>query len=116
LGKAGRFAVGPVVWTSALALVAVSGCAFQQKKVEKELSSPAPIHCTTAEGDIRMLRSEKANVLQRMAEGVTAVYPASLVVGTIAGVEGTKLKVAAGDYNKLIDARIAAIQQKCGVE
>jgi len=99
-----------------LALGATSGCAMQQKKVEKELADPSAINCATADGDIRLLRSEKANVAERIAEGVTAIYPAGLVVGTVAGVEGTKLKVAAGEYNKKIDARIAEIQQKCGVE
>ena len=99
-----------------LALGASSGCAFQQKKVEKELADPAKINCATADGDIRLLRQEKANVAERVAEGVTAIYPAALVIGTVAGVEGTKLKVATGEYNKKIDERIAEIQRTCGVD
>jgi len=38
------------------------------------------------------------------------------VLGLITGTEGTKLKVAAGDYNNMIDKRIAEIQQTCGVQ
>lgn len=99
-----------------LALAMAGGCAFQQKSVEKELSDPSAVNCATADGDIRLLRHEKANVLQRIAEGATAIYPASLVVGVVSGTEGTKLQVAAGDYNQKIDARIAEIQQQCGVQ
>lgn len=99
--------------TPALALFAA--CAFQQKQVEQQLAKPAPINCQTAAGDIRLLQSEKAHVVQQIAEGATAIYPASLVVGLITGTEGTKLDVAIGDYNKKIDARIAEIKQTCGL-
>jgi hypothetical protein len=100
----------------ALALALSAGCAFQQKKVEEQLAQPPPIHCSTAQGDIRMLQQEKANVAQRVAEGVTAVYPASLVVGLVSGTEDTKYQVAVGEYNKKIDARIAEIKEKCGIQ
>ena len=92
-----------------------NGCALQQKKVEQELKSPAPINCATAAGDLRVLRSEKANVAQRILEGATSIYPAGAVMGILTGTEGTKLQVATGKYNDMIDARIAAIQQTCGV-
>jgi hypothetical protein len=92
------------------------GCAMEQKKVEKQLSQNAPINCATAPGDLRVLQSEKANVAQRMAEGVTAIYPASLVMGIVTGTESTKLKVAAGDYNAMIDKRINEIEQTCGIQ
>ena len=96
-------------------VAALSGCAMQQKQVEQDLQDPKRINCRTAEGDIRMLQSEKANVAQRIAEGATAIYPASLVVGVATGTEGTKLSVATGDYNDMIDARIADIRAKCGI-
>jgi len=62
-----------------------------------------------------VLQSEKANVAERIAEGVTSIYPAGLVVGLITRTEDTKLKVAAGDYNELLDRRIAEIKQTCGI-
>ena len=37
------------------------------------------------------------------------------VVGVLTGTEGTKLRVAAGDYNTQIDQRIAAIKSTCRV-
>jgi hypothetical protein len=88
-----------------------AGCAFQQEKVEQQLARPAPINCATADGDMRVLRSEKADVAQRIVEGVTAVYPADAVMGMVTGTETTKLKVAVGEYDRAIDARIAEIQR-----
>ena len=92
------------------------GCAMQQKKVEKQVTSGAPVDCRTAEGDLRMLRNEKAHVAERIAAGVTAIVPVGLVIGVVTGTEGTKLRVAIGEYDKKIDARIAEIQRTCGID
>ena len=89
-------------------------CAFQQKKVEEEMKQP--INCATAEGDIRMLQHEKAHVAEQIAEGVTAIYPAGLVIGLVTGTEKEKMRVATGKYNKMIDERIAEIKSQCGVQ
>ena len=105
-----------IVGLGVLQLALSSGCAFQQKKVEEGLQQPHPINCATADGDLRVLESEKANVVQRIAEGVTAIYPSSAIIGLVAGIEGTKLTVASGEYNKMIDARIAEIKRTCGVQ
>ena len=51
--------------------------------------------------------------LVAVAEVVLAELAGDIVV---AGTEGTKLKVATGEYNRMIDARIAEIKQTCGVE
>jgi len=95
--------------------VLATGCAFQQKQVEQQLATPGAIDCRTAPGDLRLLQQEKANVVQRIAEGATAIYPAGLVLGLVTGTEETKLKVAIGDYNDMIDKRIAEIRSTCGV-
>ena len=93
----------------------LSACAtFKQKKVLKE--SKQPINCATAEGDLRMLKSEKAHVAQQIAEGVTSLIPVGAVIGIVTGTEATKLRVSVGNYNKTIDKRIAEIQKECGVE
>ena len=109
-----RIIASSVTSISILALTLGGGCASEQKKVEKELASPDAVNCATAAGDIRVLQAEKANVAARVLEGATAIYPASAVLGVVMGVESTKLKVAAGDYNKAIDERIELIKQKCG--
>ncbi len=91
------------------------GCAMEQKKVVEELKQPAPINCATAAGDLRVLQSEKANVAERIAEGATSIYPAGAVLGIIMGTEGTKLEVAVGKYNQMIDQRMAEIKSTCGI-
>jgi hypothetical protein len=96
-----------------LIVMLAAGCALQEQQTLQSLNQP--ISCRTAEGDIRVLQNEKANVAQQVAAGVTAIAPAGIVVGMLTGTESTKLTVAAGDYNNQIDARIAAIRSQCGV-
>ena len=62
-----------------------------------------------------MLGEPDRNVEERIAEGVTSIYPAGLVLGLVMGTESTKIKVATGDYNAQISKRIAEIKQTCGV-
>jgi hypothetical protein len=92
----------------------MASCAMQQEKVEKEMKQP--INCATAEGDLRALEKEKAHVGEQIAEGVTAIVPMSLVVGVLTGTESTKFEVATGDYNKMIDKRIAEIKAQCNIQ
>ena len=62
-----------------------------------------------------MLQSEKAHVAEELAMGVTAIYPASAVMGILMGTEGTKIQVATGEYNQKIDEKIAEIRSTCGL-
>ena len=95
-------------------MISLTACAAsKQKKVEQGMDQP--ISCATAEGDIRVLQHEKAHVAQQIAEGVTAIVPVSLVVGVVTGTEKEKVKVAVGEYDKMIDKRIAEIKEKCGI-
>jgi hypothetical protein len=96
------------------AALLASGCAMQFKEEEKA-AEQTPINCSTATGDIRVLKSEKAHVVQQVAMGVTSIYPAGLVLGILTGTEGTKLQVATGEYNQMLDKKIAEIQSACGV-
>jgi len=93
----------------------MAGCATDYKKTEENLNKP-PINCFTAEGDIRVLQSEKANVAQQMAAGLQAIIPTSIVVGLITGTSGTRAQVENGEYNRMIDARIAEIKSVCGIQ
>jgi hypothetical protein len=95
--------------------VVVIACAAQFKEQEQALQQPIRINCATAEGDIRMLQHEKAHVAQQIAMGITAIAPAGIVMGVIMGTEQTKLQVATGDYNRMIDQRIADIKMTCGL-
>ena len=93
----------------------LTGCAYRFKEDEKAAAQSKPIDCATAEGELRALNSEKANVAEQIAMGVTAIVPAGLVIGLVTFTEGTKIKVAIGDYNKALDARIAEIKTQCGL-
>ena len=103
-----------IVLAICLVITLAACAASKQKKVEQEMKQP--INCATAEGDIRALGHEKANVMQRIAEGVTAIVPASIVVGIVTGTEKEKLQVGTGEYNKMIDKRIAEIKETCGIK
>jgi len=92
----------------------LTSCASSYKKGEQDVKKP--VNCATAEGDIRALKSEKAHVAQQLAAGVSAITPIGLVAGVVTGTEGTKAEVATGDYNKMLDDKIAEIQQECGLQ
>jgi hypothetical protein len=95
--------------------VLVAGCARKFKEEEKAIEREQ-VNCATADGDIRVLQSEKSHVAEQIALGVTAIYPAGALVGLVTRTEGTKLKVATGEYNKMIDQKIAEIKTNCGLE
>ena len=65
--------------------------------------------------DLRVLESEKASAAERAAEGVSAIVPAGAILGILMWTEPTKVKVATGEYNKMIDKRIAQIKDECGI-
>jgi hypothetical protein len=98
-----------------LGTLLVSGCALKQKEVMHTVDNPAPVNCATAEGDLRVLQSEKTNVAEQIAEGVTSLTPAGAALGILTLTETTKWKVAVGEYNKMIDKRMAQIKAECGL-
>jgi len=75
-----------------------------------------PINCDTAEGDIRILQQEKAHVAQQVLAGVGSIMPAGIVIGLVTRTQKTKVRVAIGKYDKMIDERIAEIKEQCEVE
>ncbi len=101
-----------IITVSVSALIA---CAMQQKEVAASLENPGPVNCATASSDIQTLENEKTNVAQQVGSGVTAIVPVGLVMGILTGTEGTKIKVATGEYNEAIDKRIKQIKMECGI-
>jgi hypothetical protein len=89
--------------------------AHKRKKIEQQLQQQ-PISCPTAEGDLRVLKSEKAHVAEQIAMGVTAIIPIGLVVGVVTLTEMEKIKISIGEYNKKIDQKIAEIKEQCDIE
>jgi len=107
--------IGTMVMAVLICLAfSVPGYAMKEKEVLEGMKQP--INCSTAEGDIRVLESEKDHVARQILDGVTAIVPAGAVLGILMGTESTKLKVATGDYNKMIDKRIAEIKSECGLK
>jgi outer membrane murein-binding lipoprotein Lpp len=92
--------------------VLTSGCAMQEKKNEASAQA-MPVNCATAEGDLRVLNSEKASTASRIGNGISMVAPIGLVAGLVTGTEKTKYQVSTGEYNKALDTKIAQIKAAC---
>ena len=92
-------------------LMLFPSCATKYKKAETEAKKP--VNCATAEADIRVLESEKAHTADRVKMGVSSVVPIGLVAGVVTGKAGTKYRVTTGEYNKMLDAKIAEIKSLC---
>jgi hypothetical protein len=90
----------------------ISGCYTAEKKMKEETMA-APVNCATADGDIRVLKDEKKTTVQRMAAGVKSIVPIALVAGVVSGQAGTKYQIATGQYNTMLDNKIAEIKQQC---
>jgi hypothetical protein len=101
-----------IAWGFGIAVL-ITGCAAQSNTREQALQQP--IYCDTAEGDIRVLQSEKNTTAQQAAAGVTSILPAGIVVGLATGTTGTRARVATGQYNRMIDERIEEIKKTCGM-
>jgi len=92
----------------------LGACASNYKKVEQDANEP--VNCATAEADLRVLESEKVHTAERIAAGASSIVPVGLVVGILTRTEKSKIRVATGAYNDMLDARIAEIKQTCGLE
>ena len=93
--------------------ISVVACAPVSKDAKEDLAQP--VNCATAPADLRALESEKAHVGKEIASGVTAIVPVSLVVNLVKGDEKEHLTVATGDYNDMLDKKIAEIKMTCGL-
>lgn len=103
------------IWILAVVLVvSLTSCASKEKKIMAGLDRP--VDCTTAEGDIRVLKSEKAHTGEQIGMGVASIVPASAVIAILSGTWTTQAKIATGEYDKMIDARIKKIQETCNVQ
>ena len=76
-------------------------------------SLKAPVNCSTAKNDIATLEEEKASVGKQMLSGVRAVFPIAAVAGILMGDYSDRVKVATGQYNSDIEAKITQIKQEC---
>ena len=98
--------------------LSMSACGMKMKKNLKHIEAEKnnPVNCATAENDIKVLQQEKAGVAEQIFAGLTSIAPPALVMGILTGTETSKIKVALGTYDKLIDARITKIKTTCKLE
>ncbi len=96
------------------AALLIAGCASPISKDAKH-AIKKPIDCRTARHDITHLRMEKASNVDRLKAGVSSVTPIGLVLGVVSGTQGDKIKVTTGEYNEMIDTKIAQIRRTCRV-
>ena len=101
--------------TAIFAGILLTGCASENKIHRGEMDAKKEINCAYAEGDIRALQSEKTTVSEQMATGITTIVPVGLVLDTVQGKTGTNASVAIGDYNDMLDKKIAEIKKTCGL-
>jgi hypothetical protein len=99
----------------AAAVVFVTACQAPVTQTEKQ-ELAAPVNCATAKSDLATLQSEKTKVGKQVLEGVSAFSPIGLVTGVATGTEKEKAQVASGEYNKMIDQKIAEIKTTCGIQ
>lgn len=93
----------------------ITACASQQTVDKGMRDAKKPINCATAEADIRVLESEKTHASEQLATGVATLVPVGLVVSVAEGNTGQNASVATGDYNEMLDNKIAEIKMRCGV-
>ena len=88
-----------------------------KKVIEKgEADIKKPINCATAAADIKMLESEKVRVDQEIAAGASSIVPIGAVVNILQLKEKDEFKVGFGEYNRMIDKKIAEIKEECKIE
>jgi len=97
-------------------LSATLGACAGSKYKKVEQSAKEPVNCATAEADLRTLKSEKVHTAERIAAGVQSIVPISLVVGLVTKTEESNWHVTTGEYNDMLDKKIAQIKQECGLD
>ncbi len=74
-----------------------------------------PIDCATAQADIQTLEGEKVSSSDQAKAGIKMVVPASAARGILHGDYLDRGKVATGEYNDAIDAKIKKIKDTCNI-
>jgi hypothetical protein len=96
-----------------LALLGASGCKTISDEARQDLASP--VQCATAQEDVARLEAEKVSVAEQIAAGVRTVLPIALVAGAVQRDLGNRARVAIGDYNRDLDAKLLQIRRECGL-
>ncbi len=114
-------ALRTVILTAAILLTLTTGCSSSRKNhspmptISEDIKADleAPVNCSTAKHDIKILEEEKASTGKQVLSGVRAVFPIAAVAGLLMGDYNDRIQVATGQYNDDIDAQIAQIKRVC---
>ena len=93
----------------------VSGCVMHRAQVEDDIKDNLAVNCSSAGNDLKVLEDEKISLVGQIASGVTMVAPIGLALGILTGTIDTKYRVTTGEYNDMLDNRIALIKNSCGL-
>ena len=100
---------------TAIFLSTVLASAEDAKMKKGEADTRKAIHCPTAEGDIRMLNSEKEHVKKQTVSGIFSITPIGLLTNAATDQSDAE-KVDIKKYDKMLDAKIAEIKKKCHIK
>ena len=89
----------------------LTSCASITKEQKALLAKP--IGCSSWEADIAALEAEKVSAAKQTAAGARSVLPAAAAVGILSGDYKNRARVATGQYNRDIEAKIAEIRRQC---
>ena len=92
-----------------IALLATA-CAPQSK--DGSMADSGKIDCTTAEADLRVLKSEQDHAMKQQQEGGNLTMVPS---GLVTEPEFSVKPMGAGQYSDYLGDRIERIQQACGL-
>ena len=106
-------ALTPLILSFALLSACSSHAPAPEKKVQASLA--APIDCSTAEADIKLLDSEKARTSQEIEDGASSIIPIGAVAHMFGGSEKESFEIGTGEYNKKLDEKIDEIKKKCNI-
>lgn len=98
-------------WLLMLTGIALLATACASQSEEESMAQPAQINCSTAQADLRVLRSEQSHVMEQALGGGTTMVPSGLVTEP----EFATGPVGAGAYSDYLNNRISQIQQACGL-
>jgi hypothetical protein len=98
-------------WLPLLTGLALLATACAPQSNDGSMAQSGQIDCTTAEADLRVLRSEQSHAMEQATGGRTMV-PSGLVTEPEYSTGGP---ISAGEYSDYLGDRISRIEQTCGL-
>ena len=98
----------PLMFFSALLI----GC--QQPVLDSEIQAMSA-DCDHIADQVASLQREEATTNERIASGIKAIIPTSAVVHLFRGELKREAKIATGEYNRMLAAKISELKRDCAV-